>query len=238
MIESKKQKIGELNTTIVRDTDKAPRAAIVLCHGFGAGGSDLVSIGKEIMQAKTEFADVVFLFPAAPLELDPNFDSRAWWMIDIEKIQMLQMTGKFRDMANESPERLPVCREMINEVIKFAHDTYDLPFKNIFIGGFSQGAMLTTDVALHHPEELGGLVIWSGALINQSVWTEKATRDPLTIFQSHGTVDPILPFAGAEMLHDMLKDKGHDVNFFGFAGQHEIPMPALIGLVELVERKS
>ena len=48
---------------------------VVLVHGFGAPGDDLVPLADEISAP----AGTRFVFPAAPLSLGP--DSRAWWMI-------------------------------------------------------------------------------------------------------------------------------------------------------------
>ena len=95
--------------------------------------------------------------------------------------------------------------------------------------------MLSTDVALHYPEALGGLIVWSGALINESTWTEKANaQSALTVVQSHGRVDPILPFSGGEDLRDMLTESGHTVRFCEFNGQHAIPQESIELAAQLI----
>ncbi len=244
MIEYTQQQIGKLDCVVAADSscDGAPDAVVILCHGFGAPGTDLVSLGGELLdrvreRMKAADLDLRFIFPAAPLALDPVFDSRAWWMIDIEKIQRLSETGEMREMRKESPSELPACREMINEVIEFAKAEYDVPASRIAIGGFSQGAMLSTDVALHCEPALGGLIVWSGALICESDWKTAADdQEKMAIAQSHGTIDPILPFAGAKYLHEMLMGKGHAVDFVEFRGQHAIPGPAVEMAVDLIEK--
>ena len=96
--------------------------------------------------------------------------------------------------------------------------------------------MLTTDVALNYPEPLGGLIVWSGSLINAEAWTALAAarNKKLTIVQSHGTVDPILPFVGALALREMFELTGQDVNFVEFNGQHGIPAEAVTAALELI----
>jgi phospholipase/carboxylesterase len=48
-------------------------------------------------------------------------------------------------------------------------------------------------------------------------------RKGLPVFQSHGTMDDILPFIGAERLRDALTGAGVVVDWHGFRGGHEIP---------------
>ncbi len=231
-----KQTIGDLECVVVTASENAkPTAAVILCHGFGASSTDLVSIANELMDADPRLENAAYIFPGAPLELDPMFESRAWWMIDIEKIQRLMEQGQTREMRKESPDRLPACRAMIEQVIAFAKSEYSLAAKQIIVGGFSQGAMLATDVALHHEEPLGGLIVWSGALINETVWKPQAQKQTsMPVIQSHGSIDPILPVAGAHDLRDMLMGAGHKVRYFEFRGPHTITVDGLRPTAQLI----
>ena len=57
---------------------------VMLLHGFGAPGDDLVDLWR-MLDVPNE---IRFLFPAAPLTLNLGFgDSRAWWMLDMERIR-------------------------------------------------------------------------------------------------------------------------------------------------------
>ena len=50
---------------------------VILLHGFGAPGDDLVALWRYLKVPD----DVRFMFTAAPLELDMGLgSSRAWWM--------------------------------------------------------------------------------------------------------------------------------------------------------------
>ena len=229
MIQQTKQTIGDFECVVVKDPNcDKPKAAVVLCHGFGAPPTDLVSLAREFMEADGPQQQVVYVFPAAPIEVDPLFDARAWWMIDIEKIQQLMMQGETREMQRESPELLPERRQSLTQLIDHCRVDYGLPASKIIVGGFSQGAMLATDAALHYPEQLGGLIVWSGALINAKAWTPQAQQQSqLNVVQSHGRADPILPISGAIDLRDMLTREKHRVRYVEFAGQHAIPMEAI-----------
>ncbi len=215
-----------------------PRGAAILCHGFGAPGDDLVSLASQFRSAEPALKDMMFLFPAAPitLDLDPDFESRAWWEIDIEKIQQLAESGDARDLQHEHPPELPGCRETINKVIQHVHAQYDIDHRNIVVGGFSQGSMLATDVALRHEPALGGLIVWSGTLLCESDWRPLAGKNRLPVFQSHGTLDPILPFENAVALCNLLSESGLKVVFTEFDGPHTIPLGAVEGTVRLLQR--
>ena len=113
-------------------------------------------------------------------------------------------------------------------LLKECIDETGVPLARTVLGGFSQGAMLSTDVALHLPEAPGGLIILSGTLINQSVWLERLKhRSGLPVLQSHGHHDPLLPFDLAVRLRDELQSAGNPVTFYEFPGGHEIPFEAM-----------
>lgn len=239
MIAASRKRIGELNCVVCRreDSEIPAKAVAVICHGFGAPSTDLVGICAEIA-GQSEFAleEVEYIFPAGPMKLD-NYDSSAWWMIDMEKIQKLMEKGEFREFGNSSPELLPTRRDEIIAIINDAKERHGIEDSQIIVGGFSQGSMLALDVALHHDGVLGGVVLWSSAFINEEEWTEAAAQQkPLNIFQSHGQIDPILPHAGAESLRDMLIENKHEVEFSSFHGQHTIDATGITAVNKFLDR--
>ena len=236
MIQTASEKVADLNCVVITGKpDVTPKAIVVICHGFGASATDLVPLAQEMIQRDPALADAAFVFPGAPIELDPAFDARAWWMIDVEELQRAQMTGEFRKLRDNSPELLPERRQQMTAVIDHFRKQYDLPASQVCIGGFSQGSMLTTDVALHYPELLGGLIVWSGTLLNETVWTQAAQRpEKLNVIVTHGNEDTILPLEGAEALRDMLTAAGHSVKYAEFRGPHTIPAEGLTMAVEMV----
>ena len=224
---SEAKRIGNLNCVILNQS-ATPQCAVILCHGFGAPGTDLVAIGDELIRTQPALANIAFIFPQAPIELDPHFDSRAWWMIDIEKIQTLMAQGEFRELRSEKPKDLEARRKDIFGVIEQVMKDFELPPEKIIVGGFSQGAMLTTEVALHFPEPLGGLIVWSGTILNEEEWTAAAkNKSAFPVVLSHGRTDPILPIGGAEVLKDMLIEASHDVTFVPFDGEHTISIEGI-----------
>lgn len=218
---------GPLNTRVVEDTARPgpPALVVVLCHGFGAPGDDLVGLGAELARGIGAAASHVrFVFPEAPIALDNvPFGGRAWWHIDMMALQRALERGEARKMADEVPEGLAPARQKLRACIDAVLKDSGVPMSRLVLGGFSQGAMLSTDVTLHLEEAPAALFVLSGALLNQTEWRRRApSRRGLRVLQSHGTGDPILPFAGAEALKGVLEGAGLGVDFIQFRGGHTI----------------
>ncbi len=223
---------GGLNTCVVEPDSKSQiEWNVILSHGYGAPGTDLVPLATMLHRFSPPLQQKVrFLFPEAPLDLEEMGlpGGRAWWHLNIWKLQEAVATGQYRDMPNESPEGLPAARDALLSLLKDVIEATGIPLARTVLGGFSQGAMLSTDVALHLPEAPAGLIILSGTLITQSAWRDRLRhRSGLPVLQSHGRHDPVLPFDIACLLRDALQDAGNPVTFYEFPGGHEIPFEVM-----------
>jgi phospholipase/carboxylesterase len=202
-----------------------------MLHGFGAPGDDLVPLSRVLdVPPGTRF-----VFPAAPHVVDPNWGGRAWWMIDVMAMQMAIMEGRMRSLAAEVPPGLAEARAQIDELLD------ELPSRfgtdRIVLGGFSQGAMLSLDVALRRAKPPAAVALLSGTLLAEREWVPlMPAKKTMPVFQSHGTHDPLLPFAAAEALRDHLTAAGIPVDWVPFRGQHEIPAPVLQRLGSFLTR--
>jgi phospholipase/carboxylesterase len=190
---------------------------VVLLHGFGAPGDDLAPFWRVIdAPPGTRWA-----FPAAPLALDGT-GGRAWWMIDIEQRIRAAERGDLDRLTHEVPEGLAHARERVVAVLDALEK--ELRPSHLVLGGFSQGAILSCDVALRTRRRLAGITLLSGTLVAKDDWAALTSqRAGLPVFQSHGASDPLLPFPQAETLRNMLREGGADVTWVPFRGGHEIP---------------
>lgn len=217
-----------------------PALTVVLCHGYGAPGTDLVPLAGEILRLNPNLADKVrLMFPQAPLSLEELGlpQGRAWWHLDVNRIAQAVEQGELRDMREELPEGLPESRTRLTELVEELQQRDGLTTSQIVLGGFSQGAMLATDVALRLEERPAGLCIFSGTLLCEPDWRELAARrGPMPVLMTHGTDDPLLPFQGAEWLRDLLTEAGMDVEFVPFRGMHTIPAEGIARLAGFLGR--
>jgi phospholipase/carboxylesterase len=192
--------------------------AVVLMHGFGAPGDDLVSLWRVIDVPR----GTRFVFPEAPLTLPGFADGRAWWMIDLAQIQDAMEHGVPPDRAREVPDGLADARARVVAMLDEMDRT--LRPSKVVLGGFSQGAMLSCDIALRTERPLAALVMLSGTLIAEDEWRPLMVRRAgLPTFMSHGQADRKLPFAASERLRDALVEAGAAVTWTPFRGGHEIP---------------
>jgi phospholipase/carboxylesterase len=221
--------LGSLDVVAVQlQSHLPPKGLVVLCHGFGAPGDDLLGLAESLVAQNPTLADVRFLFPQGPLSLGQwGFgDARAWWMIDFEKLDALKRAGgdALAQFRRIEPEGMAAARRQLTVSIAEAMNGTKLPYSKLILGGFSQGAMITTDVALRLEDAPAALVTLSGTLLLEEVWRARAkARSGLKVFQSHGRLDEVLPFEGATALHSLLTESGLDVEFRAFEGGHEIP---------------
>jgi phospholipase/carboxylesterase len=224
--------LAGLRTRIVGPADA--KTTVVLLHGFGAPGDDLVALAQFM-----KLPDVRFAFPAAPLELGGLYgDARAWWLLDLMRLEQDLRTGNAAVRSAEVPEGLVGAREQMNRMLDQLEARFAFTDAQLVLGGFSQGAMLSLDVALHRETVPAALALMSGTLIAEPEWSPRMARlAGVPIVQSHGRHDPLLPFAIAETLRDKLVAAGAKVEFVQFLGGHEIPPNVLAAVASLIRQR-
>jgi phospholipase/carboxylesterase len=175
----KRERIADLDCVLAGGVDGdggGDDPMVVLMHGFGAGGDDLVAVADELdVPAGTRW-----VFPAGPLEMPAIYgDARAWWMIELERIQRELARGGAADRAAEVPEGLTEARRQVRALLDaLARDRGRRDGRTV-LGGFSQGAMVATDAAIVGALPLAGLVVWSGTLIAEREWRPRRRRWPV-----------------------------------------------------------
>lgn len=234
-------RLGELDCQVVEGIAEgaSPELAVVLCHGFGAPATDLVPLAQELVELKPELGPKVrFVFPAAPLSLSAMGMpyARAWFHLPQELL--MGRERNWDQYAVSTPEGLVQARRALMSLLAALSAATKLPYGRIVLGGFSQGGMVSTDVALRLEEAPAGLCILSGTLICQDDWKQRAEkRTGLPVLQSHGRYDDILAFTQAERLQKLLTDAGLSVEFIPFHGPHTIAPETLERMAEFLHTR-
>ncbi len=195
----------------------APR--IVLLHGFMGTSDDLAPFARSLGVPGR------FVFPEGLVDLAPSgLRGRAWWPVDVDT-RTASVAGGPRDLSDFVPEGLDAARAHLDTLLDDLE--HEGPPGPLVLGGFSQGAMLSCDLALRTSRPLAGLVLFSGARIGAGAWRSLyASRRGLRVFVSHGRSDDDLSFAAAESFQRELSDAGWEVTWCPFEGGHEIPLVA------------
>ena len=205
--------------TIEIETGKNPAAAVIWLHGLGADGSDFEPIVPELRLPAAK--PVRFIFPNAPqrpVTINGGMRMPAWYDI-------LQMGGGKEDEAGIRESQVSIEKLMSREVSK------GIPFRKIFLAGFSQGGAIVLQTALRQRERLGGVLALSTYLPLGG--TLAAEREPMNqdvpIFMAHGQYDPMIALARAAQSRDALLSLGYAVEW------REYPMPHSVCPAEIAD---
>ncbi|MEI8137002.1 MAG: hypothetical protein WCH21_06745 [Bacteroidota bacterium] len=189
-----------------KKTDKAPPLLIML-HGYGSNEEDLFDVAKV---------------------LDPRF-----MIISIRGPRVVKDGGfcyydleflpeqKFKYDYNQAKE----SRLKILSFISNACKTYKLDSNNVFIMGFSQGAIMGYDLALAAPKKIKGVLALSGRMMEESKnlktdWNKAAKTK---YFIAHGNSDNVIKIAEADSVVKYFKlKKVTEVTFKNYEMPHSI----------------
>lgn len=234
-------RFGRLDCRLVDSPTSTPELLVVLCHGYGATGSDLVSLAETYVHAQPELKDrALFVFPEAPLALDfAGFgQARAWWHLDLEVLGRAREKGLARVLANESPEGLKLASDLLGETLAALHTHTGLGMAETVLGGFSQGGMLTTHFILASQLAPAHLLVMSGNLLNAAQWRAWVPLHAgCPVFMSHGRQDLVLPFEGATALRDLLAEGPFQVDFHPFHGGHTLAAEGLSTVAQILGQR-
>jgi phospholipase/carboxylesterase len=190
---------------------------VVLLHGFGAPGDDLVGLARNLdVPAGTRF-----VLPEAPIVLPRG--GRAWWHIDESEIMRARLSGKPRDLSAHVPDGLEAARQAVLQFLEATARELGVAEGDMVLGGFSQGAMLALDVSLHMREPPAAVAVLSGAPLTMDAWAPRLRRlRGVPVLVSHGRADELLSFDAAERLAQQLRSAGAEMRWIPFPGGHGI----------------
>lgn len=214
------RKLGPLSCLEAATHESSKRRPLcgILFHGYGADAFDLRSLSEVLDTGHP----TNWIFPQGFLDvpIGPGWTGRAWWNLDIAAFERAALEGKPRDLSVEIPQGLPLARQKALAMI----EALNLSWDQIVIGGFSQGAMLATDVFLHAPQAPRALVCFSGALLAKEIWKPLVDhRKGSPFFLSHGDQDMVLGHRGSAQLETLFIQSGMKGSLLTFKGGHEIP---------------
>ncbi len=197
---------------------------VLLFHGYGADAQDLAGLVDAFEFKKP----CNWLFPNGHLsvQIGPGFSGRAWW-----NLQMSSLPG---DWSLHRPAEM---NQAVDKAMKMIA-SMKIEWKDLIIGGFSQGAMLATEVFLKAPEAPAGLICLSGTLLSKTEWlTMVGQRKNSSVLMSHGEIDQVLPHKGSAQLQKFFEENEIKTQFVSFRGGHEIPMQVIQKMKPYIEER-
>lgn len=201
-----------LETVEIEPASEA-RASVIWLHGLGADGHDFPPIVAEL--GLPSAADIRWIFPHAevrPVTINMGMSMRAWY--DIERLDTARHYPDADILRSTEQIEALIAREVASGV----------PSENIVLAGFSQGGAIALHAALRHEAPLAGVVALSTYLVRRDELEDERSdaNEDIPVFQAHGTLDPMVPFAWGEAARDRLRGLGYRVDFHDYPMQHNV----------------
>jgi phospholipase/carboxylesterase len=209
-------KLAAVTITDMPETERGG-TLVVLLHGYGAAGDDLVPFARQLLRPHSRF-----IVPAAPLTAG---NGRAWWSFTPGERPAHAWDDRPPADYQGSKQLLRV-RHALQQLLRDLRQRY-AP-ERVALAGVSQGAMLSLDVALAADPPVDRVLALSGVMLVDSLAALKAAHGARPKFWlSHGRSDQVLPFGAGEAASELLRKHGYDCTFLPFEGGHTIPRQAL-----------
>lgn len=186
-----------------------PRQMVVVLHGYGADGADLLGLADPL---SPHLPDAVFYAPDAPDPCSGNPFGRQWFGIP-------RFDGSTNDQATAGLAR---AADAVNAFLDARLSDEGLTAKDLILLGFSQGAMTALHVAPRRGTPIAGVVAISGRLIAPERLTLDALSKPPVLLM-HGDRDDVVDFgemaiagtalvaAGFDTYGHVMKGSGHGI---------------------------
>ncbi|TCJ12702.1 esterase [Flaviaesturariibacter flavus] len=183
---------------------KSPKnKAIILLHGVGSNEQDLFSLASQLPN------DFYIIAPRGQYTLGAG--RYAWYNVDFS-------TGK--PVYNTDQELS--SRKAIGSFIRQVKEKYDLD--EIYLGGFSQGAIMSYSIGLLYPNEVKGVIAFSGRLLEElkPLVKKGGYLQELKVFVAHGMQDNTLPIHYAREAKHYIESLGIKVSYHEYTLGHQI----------------
>jgi phospholipase/carboxylesterase len=204
---------------------------LILLHGYGSSAAQWTPFARTIRWP----APGRFVFPEGPdvmVRTDGAANGRAWWPLALGSY--IPTGTSLPDLSSASPSGLRDAASLVEDLLD---DRGLTPRGAVVLGGFSQGAMVASEVAFHSRARLSALIILSGTIVDERSWESHfEERRGLPVFVAHGRKDRTLSFEAADRLRQKLEAAGLQVTWFPFDGGHDMPASVVVALNDFLAR--
>ena len=128
-----------------------------------------------------------------------------------------------------NPEQAEASRKTLITFLKEAVTAYGADPKQVYLMGFSQGAIMSASVALTQPELVAGAVLMSGRILPE-IRPLMASNEELSGFPFlvvHGTVDMVLPITYGRASRELLSSLPVNLTYHEYPMGHEVNQESL-----------
>lgn len=189
--------------------DGAPEYLMILLHGYGASGNDLIGLSDIFDQI---IPQTVYLSPHAPHQTP--FGGHQWFPLsDLSS----------RELETGTISIAPYVHNFIDQALAY----YKIKPEKLIIAGFSQGSMISMHVSMEREIAPAAILAYSGALTAVDGIEERIKSKP-PILICHGGDDPVVLPSYTSKATETLKNLGFEAEGYIYPGYlHTIPPEAL-----------
>lgn len=180
----------QLDGPRVLPRSSAPTALVVLFHGYGANGDDLIALADGWQRW---LPDAAFVAPNAPETMPGMYGGLQWFALTLR-----DPSEYWRGVVSARPG---IDRFLDAELVR-----YGLTPDRLVLVGFSQGTMLSLHVGLRRPTAPAAIVGYSGLLAGPEHLGEISARPPILLV--HGEADDLIPVAALHIAREELAKAG------------------------------
>ena len=197
---------------------------VVLLHGHGAPGHDLVGLATELYAA---VPDASFAVLAGP----HGAGGGRTWIPNFRVDTREAVVAKYEELIGATSNKVWA---RIDEARKAGVECAD-----IVIAGFSLGGRIAAEVALRGPEDcaLGGLVVMGGGGITEVQLPAAEGHERMRVLVAHGRKDNVVPYSVGKSTARHFSEAGHDTTILSFDGGHQIAPAVREGLAAFLRKE-
>ncbi len=205
---------------------KTPKYLVVFLHGYGSNGENLLDLAYDF---KAVLPDAHFISPNAVEPWEGGFpDCYQWFSL---------YRGSDRKALTDIAQNIKNSNQILKNFIKKQLNRFNLKEENLFLIGFSQGAMMSLYQGFIKPEKIAGIVSFSGRLILPQMLGEKIIHKP-NVCLIHGKQDSVLTFDNFIEAEKLLKQENVPFESHGFDGlDHSIDIRGLRMAKEFIKKQ-
>ena len=171
-----------------------PTSLVILLHGYGSNGQDLIGLAPYWTQ---DLPQTVFVAPDAPTPCDMGFGYQWFSLQSWAPLSLLAGAEK--------------ASAYLNGFIDELMEKYKLPAAKVALVGFSQGTMMSLYVGPRRREKLAGIVGYSGGLLGGEGLIGQSSISRPPIYLVHGEMDTVVPVGAFFHAKETLRQAGFDV---------------------------
>lgn len=167
--------------------------AVILLHGYRSNAENFFSLSKSISDQFTVIS------VQGPLEKDET--AFAWYEL---------LPNSYYDGAELEKARLSII-----EFIEQVSEKYKLNKENIYLCGFSQGAIMSYAVGLTRPDLVKGIAPLSGRIAKETSSSVSKNEDlkALRVFIAHGDEDKVISVKESRAAKAFFTAKGMETTY-------------------------